>query len=65
VFQVDYLTNPNVWEAPVCSSAHLEGVSADISVNRDIATRADRTYRLQDTIALRNDTPQTGALANC
>lgn len=59
VFQVDHVTNPNVW-AKVCSSAHLEGVSIDLPVNRDILTRPGRTYELKDTIALRNDSVSSG-----
>ena len=66
VFQVDHLTRGDVW-APkvVCSPAHLEAVPVDMAVNRDIATRPDRTYELTDTIALRNDTAETGAQAGC
>lgn len=62
VFQVDYVTQPNVWNV-VCgdNSSHLENVSIDLAVNRDITTRPDRTYELTDQIALRNDTPQTGS----
>jgi hypothetical protein len=66
VFQVDYVTQPNVWTV-VCgnNSSHLENVAIDLSVNRDILTRPDRTYRLTDQIALRNDTAQTGAQNAC
>lgn len=65
VFQVDHLTRGDVW-APhvICTtSTHLESVPVDMAVNRDIATRPDRTYELTDQIALRNDTPDTGAQA--
>jgi hypothetical protein len=65
---VDYITQPKVWgDTIVCgaNSSHLENVSIDLSVNRDIATRPDRTYRLTDQIALRNDTAQTGAQNAC
>jgi type II secretory pathway pseudopilin PulG len=62
VFQVDHLTRGDVWAPKVlCSAAHLESVPVDMAVNRDIATRPDRTYELTDRIALRNDTPDTGA----
>jgi type II secretory pathway pseudopilin PulG len=67
VFQVDYVTQPKVWgDTIVCGaySSHLENVSIDLSVNRDIDTRPDRTYRLTDQIALRNDTAQTGSQGN-
>jgi prepilin-type N-terminal cleavage/methylation domain-containing protein len=62
VFQVDYVTQPNVWDV-VCgaNASNLETVSVDLEVNRDIATRPDRTYALTDQIALRNDTSSTGA----
>jgi hypothetical protein len=59
VFQVDYVTQPNIW-TKVCSAAHLEGISIDLPINRDIATRPGRTYELKDTIALRNDTVSSG-----
>ena len=66
VFQVDYITQPDVWDV-VCGNndSHLENVSIDMQVNRDINTRPGRTYALTDQIALRNDTAQTGAAANC
>jgi len=62
VFQVDYVTQPNVW-AQACgpNSSHLQAVEIDLPVNRDIATRPERTYRLTDRISLRNDTAFTGA----
>jgi prepilin-type N-terminal cleavage/methylation domain-containing protein len=59
VFQVDHVTQPNVW-TKVCSSALLEGIAIDLPVNRDILTRPGRTYELTDTIALRNDTANSG-----
>jgi prepilin-type N-terminal cleavage/methylation domain-containing protein len=66
VFQVDYITQPDVWDV-VCGNndSHLENVSIDMQVNRDIGTRPERTYGLTDQIALRNDTAKTGAGANC
>jgi prepilin-type N-terminal cleavage/methylation domain-containing protein len=68
VFQVDYVTKTNgeVWQK-VCGDhdSHLESVSIDLPVNRDIETRPDRTYDLQDQIALRNDTAQTGSGLQC
>jgi prepilin-type N-terminal cleavage/methylation domain-containing protein len=62
VFQVDYVTQPNIWVV-VCGAnqSNLETVTIDLSVNRDILTRPDRTYGLTDRIALRNDTAKTGA----
>jgi prepilin-type N-terminal cleavage/methylation domain-containing protein len=62
VFQVDYVTQPDVWDV-VCGAnqSNLETVTVDLSVNRDINTRPDRTYGLTDRISLRNDTAQTGA----
>ena len=62
VFQVDYVTAPDVWDV-VCgaNASNLETVTVDLSVNRDINTRPGRTYALSDRIALRNDTAQSGA----
>jgi prepilin-type N-terminal cleavage/methylation domain-containing protein len=61
VFQVDYVTQPNVW-TPACgpNSSHLQAIAIDLPVNRDIATRPGRTYRLTDRISLRNDTASSG-----
>jgi len=66
VFQVDYVTRGDVWDV-VCgdNDSFLESVTIDLPVNRDIATRPDRTYTLTDQIALRNDTAQTGAHLLC
>jgi prepilin-type N-terminal cleavage/methylation domain-containing protein len=65
IFQVDYVTQADLWGPIKCGDgdSHLELVSVDLPVNRDIATRPDRTYRLQDQIALRNDTAFSGAQA--
>ena len=61
VFKVDYVTNANVWTS-VCgsNSSHLQAIAIDLPVNRDIATRPERTYELTDRISLRNDTASTG-----
>jgi prepilin-type N-terminal cleavage/methylation domain-containing protein len=66
VFQVDYVTQPDVWEF-LCgdNDSHLESVGIDLPVNRDIATRPGRTYELTDRIALRNDTATTGSNLGC
>ena len=62
VFQVDYVTQGNVWTMACGSNdSHLEAVAVDLPINRDIATRPDRTYELTDRISLRNDTASTGA----
>ena len=62
VFQVDYVTQGNVWTmACGANSSHLQAVVIDLPVNRDIATRPGRTYELTDRISLRNDTASTGA----
>jgi prepilin-type N-terminal cleavage/methylation domain-containing protein len=60
VFQVDYVTKPDIWTM-VCPPTLLQAVYTDMPVNRNPVTRADRTYNLQDTIALRNDS----VLGNC
>jgi prepilin-type N-terminal cleavage/methylation domain-containing protein len=66
VFQVDYVTTGDVWEV-VCgdNASHLETVSIDMPVNRDIVKRPGRTYELTDQIALRNDTAETGSHLGC
>jgi len=61
VFQVDYVTQPDVWDIVCPNTSHLETVAIDLAVNRDINTRPDRTYELTDQIALRNDTATSGA----
>jgi hypothetical protein len=45
----------------VCPTSQLQGVAVDMPVNRNPTTRSGRTYELQDTIALRNDS----VLGNC
>jgi prepilin-type N-terminal cleavage/methylation domain-containing protein len=66
VFQVDHVTRADVWGF-VCgdNDSHLESVSIDLPVNRDIANRPGRTYELTDKIALRNDTATTGSGLGC
>lgn len=62
VFQVDYVTQGNVWTMSCGSNdSHLQAVAVDLPINRDIATRPGRTYELTDRISLRNDTASTGA----
>jgi prepilin-type N-terminal cleavage/methylation domain-containing protein len=60
VFQVDYITKPDIWTM-VCPPTLLQAVYTDMPVNRNPTTRASRTYDLQDTISLRNDS----VLGNC
>jgi prepilin-type N-terminal cleavage/methylation domain-containing protein len=60
VFQVDFVTKPDIWTM-VCPPSGLQAVAVDMPVNRDPVTRAGRTYELQDTISLRNDS----VLGNC
>jgi len=54
VFQVDYVTTDQIWTMD-CPTTGLQAVAVDMPVNRDPVRRADRTYELKDTIALRND----------
>lgn len=62
VFQVDYVTQGNIWTMSCGSNdSHLQAVAVDLPINRDIATRPGRTYELTDRISLRNDTASTGA----
>jgi prepilin-type N-terminal cleavage/methylation domain-containing protein len=60
VFQVDYVTRADIWSMS-CPPTGLQAVATDMPVNRNPVTRADRTYELKDTIALRNDS----VLGNC
>jgi prepilin-type N-terminal cleavage/methylation domain-containing protein len=60
VFQVDYVTTAQIWSM-VCPPTQLQAVAVNMPVNRDPIIRAGRTYTLQDTIALRNDS----VLGNC
>jgi prepilin-type N-terminal cleavage/methylation domain-containing protein len=60
VFQVDYVTKGQIWTM-VCPASGLQAVGIDMPVNRDPVKRPDRTYELQDTIALRN----ASTLGNC
>lgn len=59
-FQVDYITNlggitgGNIWSLPACTSGRLQAVTVNMPVNADPVKRPDRTYELQDTIAMRN-----------
>ena len=53
VFQVDYLTSPNVW-SKACSADLLAGITVTMPVNRDPVNRPGRTYTASDTISLRN-----------
>jgi hypothetical protein len=61
VFQVDHVTKPDIWSTS-CSSVHLQTVSVDLPVNRDIVNHPERTYELTDAISLRNDSVSSG---NC
>jgi hypothetical protein len=60
VFQVDYVTTAQIWQMS-CPASALQAVAVDMPVNRDPIARPGRTYELQDTIALRNDS----VLGNC
>jgi type II secretory pathway pseudopilin PulG len=60
VFQVDYVTQAQIWKMS-CPSTGLQAVETTMPVNRNPLTRADRTYTLEDRIALRNDS----VLGNC
>ena len=56
-FQVDYVTQANLWPATPCVVGEYPTVGIDMPVNRDPVKRPGRTYDLKDTIALRNGTP--------
>jgi prepilin-type N-terminal cleavage/methylation domain-containing protein len=53
-FQVDFLTKPDIWSQPACSSGRIQTIAVDLPTNRDPVKRPNRSYELKDTIALRN-----------
>lgn len=56
-FQVDYVTQANIWPATTCTSGEYPTVGVDMPVNRNPVTRPGRTYELKDAIAIRNTLP--------
>lgn len=56
-FQVDYVTQADIWPTTTCVTGEYPTVGIDMPVNRDPATHTGRTYELQDTIAIRNSSP--------
>lgn len=56
-FQVDYLTQANIWPATPCTAGEYPTVGVDMPVNRNPVTRPGRTYELKDAIAIRNTLP--------
>jgi prepilin-type N-terminal cleavage/methylation domain-containing protein len=58
-FQVDYVTQANIWPATACQVGRYPTVGVDMPVNRDPVKRPSRTYELKDEIALRNAPPPT------
>jgi type II secretory pathway pseudopilin PulG len=58
-FQVDYLTQGNIWPTTACQVGRYPTVGVDMPVNRDPVKRPSRTYELKDEIALRNAPPPT------
>lgn len=57
LFELDYITQANLWSLPTCQSGRFQTVAVDIPVNRNVTTSPQRTYDLQDAIALRNGLP--------
>ncbi len=57
LFELDHITQANLWALPTCTSGRLQTVSVDIPVNDDPINHPSRTYELQDAIALRNTLP--------
>ncbi len=53
-FQVDFLTKPDIWSQPTCSTGRIQTIAVDMPTNRTPVARPGRTYELKDTIALRN-----------
>jgi prepilin-type N-terminal cleavage/methylation domain-containing protein len=58
-FQVDYVTQANIWPATTCTVGRYPTVGFDMPVNRNPLTHSGRTYELKDEIAMRNATPPT------
>jgi prepilin-type N-terminal cleavage/methylation domain-containing protein len=56
-FQVDYVTQANVWPTGACVVGEYPRVTVELPVNRDPVRRASRTYELNDAIAIRNALP--------
>ena len=56
-FQVDYVTQANIWPTSTCIPGEYPTVSVDMPVNRNPVTRPGRTYDLTDSIAIRNSLP--------
>jgi prepilin-type N-terminal cleavage/methylation domain-containing protein len=56
-FQVDYVTQANIWPATTCTPGEYPTVGVDMPVNRNPVTRPGRTYELKDAIAIRNTLP--------
>jgi type II secretory pathway pseudopilin PulG len=55
-FQVDYMTQPDIWTIPSCASGDYPTVGVDFSVDLDPGTTDEGAYNLDDAIALRNAT---------
>jgi type II secretory pathway pseudopilin PulG len=54
-FQVDYITQANIWPSAGCTTTgEYPTAAVDMPVNRNAITRPSRTYDLKDTIAIRN-----------
>lgn len=53
-FQVGHLTTSDIWPATNCVQGQIPTVGVNMPVNRDPVTRPGRTYRLTDSIAMRN-----------
>jgi prepilin-type N-terminal cleavage/methylation domain-containing protein len=58
-FQVDYLTEPDVWSTPVCTGGQFPTVSVQLPVDVYPSSTNEGRYNLDDQIALRNATPCT------
>jgi prepilin-type N-terminal cleavage/methylation domain-containing protein len=56
-FQVDWVTQANLWPANTCLTGQYPAVAVDLPVNRNPLTRPGRTYELKDSIAIRNALP--------
>jgi type II secretory pathway pseudopilin PulG len=56
-FEVDYVTQANIWSTPTCTGGQYPTVAVNLGVDVASATTMEGSYTLADQIALRNATP--------
>jgi type II secretory pathway pseudopilin PulG len=58
-FEVDYITQPDLWSVPSCSGGEYPTVAVSLPVDVDPSSTEEGSYNLADQIALRNATACT------